>query len=76
MQNDEVAMKLLLDTNLARIITIELKTKIVPSLSNHIPKWKKFIENTVVYVKTLKLKKKKKKLSYLQNIKFTYEHEK
>lgn len=76
MQNDEVAMKLLLDTNLARIITIELKTKIAPSLSNHISKWKKFIENTVVYVKTLKLNKSWKKLSYLQNIKFTYEHEK
>ena len=44
MQNDEVAMKLLLDTNLARIITIELKTKIAPSLSNHISKWKRWWE--------------------------------
>ena len=33
-------------------------------------------ENTVVYVKTLTSNKSWKKLSYLQNIKFTYEHEK
>ena len=68
-------MKLLLDIILPRIITIELKTKIAPSLSNNISNWKRFVEDKVGYLQPLKVNMSWENQTIYKNVKFTYEHD-
>ena len=56
-QNDGVAMGSLLVPVLAGIFMVELETRIIPILGNMVLSWKKFVDDTVGYVKNASIDK-------------------
>ena len=78
-QNDRVAIGFqlgTLGTVLAGIFMVELETRIVPILGNIVLKWKRFVDETIGYVKNVSIDIVLLKLnSFHPNIQFTYEVE-
>ena len=56
-QNDGVAMGSPLVPILDGIFMVELKTRIIPTLGNMVLSWKKFVDDTVGYVKNVSIDK-------------------
>ena len=55
---------------------VELETKVVPTVSNYIVNWKRFVDDTIGYVKTNKVEFVLEKWnSFHKNIQFMYELE-
>ena len=50
-QIDGVAMGSPLGPVIANIFMVELETTLVPKLEDHVKKWKRFVDDTFVYVK-------------------------
>ena len=50
-QNDGVAMGSPLGPVLAGIFMVELKNRLVPTLGNMVLNWKRFVDDTIGYVK-------------------------
>ena len=70
MQNDGVAMVF------ANIFMDELQRTIIPSLSHKIKLWKRYVDDTIAFVKTDEIKNSFSSLnSYHSNIQFTMEVE-
>ena len=61
---------------IANIYMVELETTLVPKLENHVQKWRRFVDDTFVYVKIGSVEFVLSVLnSFHKNIKFTYEEE-
>ena len=76
MQNDGVAMGSPLGPVLANIFMVELERAIIPSLSDKIKLWKRYVDDTIAFVKTDEIKNVLSSLnSYYSNIQFTMEIE-
>ena len=53
---------------------VELETTVVPKLEDHVKKWRRFLDDTIAYVKTGSVEYVLSVLnSFYKNIKFTYE---
>ena len=75
-QNDGVAMRSPLGPILAGIFMVELKNTLVPKLKQHIKTWRRYVDDTFVYVKNGSIEYVLSVLeSFHLNIKFTYEKE-
>ena len=75
-QNDLVAMGSPLGTVLAGIFMVELETRIIPTLGNMILNWKRFVDDTIDYVKNGSIDIILSKLnSFHPKIQFIYETE-
>ena len=56
------------------IFMVELETTVVPKLEDHVKKWRRFLDDTIAYVKTGSVEYVLSVLnSFYKNIKFTYE---
>ena len=61
---------------LAEILTVELENMLVPKLKQHIKNWKRYVDDTFVYVKNGSIEYVSSVLeTFHPNIKFTYEKE-
>ena len=61
---------------IANIFMVELGSVLVPKLNDHVKKWKRFVDETFVYVKCGSIEYVLSILnSFHDNIKFTYEQE-
>ena len=56
MKNDGVAMGSPLGPALANIFMIELERTIIPSLSDKIELWKRYVDDAITFVKTDEIK--------------------
>ena len=75
-QIDGVAMGSPLGPVIANIYMVELETTLVPKLENHVQKWRRFVDDTFVYVKIGSVEFVLSVLnSFHKNIKFTFEEE-
>ena len=74
-QKDGVAMGSPLVPVLDGIFMVELETRIIPTLGNMVLSWKKFVDDTVGYVKNVSIDKIWKLNSFHPNIQFTYKIE-
>ena len=75
-QNDGVAMRSPLGPILAGIFMVELKNTLVPKLKQHIKTWRRYVDDTFVYVKNGSIEYVLlAPESFHPNIKFTYEKE-
>ena len=75
-QNDGVAMGSSLDPVLAGIFMIELENMLVPKLKQHIKNWRRYADDTFVYVKNGSIDYVLSVLeTFHPNIKDTYEKE-
>ena len=76
-QKDGVAMGLLLGPAIAGIFIADLERNVIPKLSTHMTKWKRYVDNTITYIKL-------RSIDYLlsvfnsfhRNVKFTFKEEK
>ena len=76
LQVDGVAMGSPLGPVLANIFMVELKRNIIPTLSNDILIWKRYVDDTICFIKLTSINKVLETLSsYHTNIKFTIEIE-
>ena len=58
------------------IFMVELETTVFPKLEDHVKKWRRFLDDTIAYVKTGSVEYVLSVLnSFYKNIKFTYEEE-
>ena len=74
MQNDGVAMGFPLGPVLANIFVVELERTIIPSFSDKIKRWKRYVDDTSTFVKTDEIKDVLSSLnSCYSNILFTME---
>ena len=74
MQNDGVAMGFPLGPVLANIFMVELERTIIPSFSDKIKLWKRYVDDTSTFVKTDEIKDILSSLnSCYSNILFTME---
>ena len=75
-QIDGVAMGSPLGAVLANIFMVELESVLVPKLNDYVKKWRRFVDDTFVYVKRGSIEYVLSVLnSFHDNIKFTYEQE-
>ena len=75
-QADGVAKGSLLDPVLAGIFMIELEGTILPTLREHMSPWKRYVDDTISYIKEEYIEPILSKLNgYHANIEFTYEIE-
>ena len=75
-QTDGVAMGSPLGPIIAGIFMVELENTLVPSLSEHLLFWKRYVDDTLCYVKKGSLQHVLSALNnFHDNIKFTYETE-
>ena len=73
-QNDGVAMISPLGPILAGIFMVKLEITLVPKLKQHVHNWKRYVDDTFVYVKNDSIKYVLSVLeTFHSNIKFTYE---
>ena len=73
-QIDGVVLGSPLGPVLANIFMVELESVFVPKLNNHVKKWRRFVNDTFVYVKRNLIEYVLSVLnSFRDNIKFTYE---
>ena len=76
MRNDGVAMGCPLGLDLINIFMVELEGTIIPSLSNKIKLWKRYVDDTIAFVKTDEIMNVLSSLnSHYSNIQFTMEIE-
>ena len=76
MHNDGVAMGCPLGLDLINIFMVELEGTIIPSLSNKIKLWKRYVDDTIAFVKTDEIMNVLSSLnSHYSNIQFTMEIE-
>ena len=76
MHNDGVAMGCPLGLDLINIFMVELEGTIIPSLSNKIKLWKRYVDDTIAFVKTDEVMNVLSSLnSHYSNIQFTMEIE-
>ena len=76
MQNDGVAIDYPLRPVFAKILIVELKRTIIPSLSDKIKLWKRYVDDTITFVKTDEVKNVLSSLnSYYSDFQFTMEIE-
>ena len=76
MHNDGVAMGCPLGLDLINIFMVELEGTIIPSLSNKIRLWKRYVDDTIAFVKTDEIMNVLSSLnSHYSNIQFTMEIE-
>ena len=65
-----------LDPVIANIFMVELEIVLIPKLNDHVKKWRRFVNDTFVYVKCDSVKQiLSVRNSFHDNIKFTYEQE-
>ena len=75
-QNDGVVMGSPLGPILAGIFMVELENTLVPKLKQHIKNWRRYVDDTFVYVKNDSIEYVLSVLkSFQPNIKFSYEKE-
>ena len=61
---------------IVNIFMVELESILVPKLNDHVKKWRRFVDDSFVYVKRGSIKCVSSVLnSFHDNIKFTYERE-
>ena len=76
-QNVGVATESTLRPVLAGIFMVELENRIIPILGNMVLNWKRFVDDTIVYIKNASIHIVLSKInSFHPNIEFTYEIEK
>ena len=76
LQVDVVAMGSLLGPVLTNIFMVELERNIIPTLSNDILLWERYVDDTIYFTKLTSISKVLETLnSYHTNIKFTFEIE-
>ena len=76
-QADSVAMDSPLGPVLAGIFMVELERTILPTLKEHMSPWKRYVDDTISYIKEESIEHVLSKLNgYHENIEFTYEIEK
>ena len=76
-QPDGVAMGLPLGPVLAGIFVVELERTILSTLKEHMSPWKRYVDDTISYIKEESIEHVLSKLNgYHENIEFTYEIEK
>ena len=76
LQVDDVEMDSPLGPVLANIFMVELERNIIPKLSNDISLWKRYVDDTICFIKLTSINKVLETLnSYHKNIKFTIEIE-
>ena len=73
LQVDGVAMGSSLGPVLANIFTVDLERNIIPTLSNNILLWKRYVDDTICFIKLTSINKVVE--TYHTNIKFTIETE-
>ena len=75
-QSDGVAMGSPLGPVLANIFMVELEREVLPTLAEHMLPWKRYVDDTVSWIKETSVELVTEKLhSFHQNIKFTHEME-
>ena len=75
-QTDGVAMGSPLGPVLAGIFMVELERTILPTLRDHMSPWKRYVDDTISYIKEESIEHVLSKLNgYHDNIEFTYEIE-
>ena len=75
-QTDGTAMGSLLDPVFAGIFMAELEKTILPILREHMSPWKRYVDDTISYIKEEFIEQVLSKLNgYHNNIEFTYEIE-
>ena len=75
-QIDGVALGSPLGTVLANISMVELESVLFPKLNDHVKNWRRFVDDTFVYVKRGSIEYALSVLNlFHDNIKFTYEQE-
>ena len=72
-QFDDIAMGLPLGRVLVNIFMVELKQNIIPKLSNDVSLWKRYVDDTICFIKLTSISKVLE--TYYTNIKFTIEIE-
>ena len=76
MQNDGEVMDSPLEPVLAKIFMVELERTAIPSLSDKTKLWKRYVDDTITFVKTDEIKKVLSFLNiFCSNIPFTMEIE-
>ena len=76
LQVDGVAISSHLDPLITNIFMVELKRNIIPTLSNDISLWKRYVDDTIYFIKLTSINKVIETFnSYHKNIKFTIEIE-
>ena len=76
LQVDGVAISSHLDPLITNIFMVELKRNIIPTLSNDISLWKRYVDDTICFIKLTSINKVIETFnSYHKNIKFTIEIE-
>ena len=75
-QGDGVAMGSPLCPVLAGIFMVEFEITILPTLREHVSPWKRYVDDTISYIKEKPIEHVLSKLNgYHDNIEFTYEIE-
>ena len=75
--NDGVAMGSLLGLVIAGIFMVDLEKNVVPKLSTHMTQWKRYLDDTIAYIKPSYIDYVLSILnSFHKNMKFTFEEEK
>ena len=74
-QSDGVAMNSPLGPVLAGIFMVELERTILPTLRDHMSPWKRYVDDTISYIKKESIEHVSKLNGYHDNIEFTYEIE-
>ena len=75
-QNDGVAMGSPLGPVLAGIFMVELETRIIPTVTDNISQWRRYVDDTFLFIKKGYVEHVLARLnSFHKNIQFTYELE-
>ena len=76
-QKDSVAMGSPLEQVIAGIFMVDLEENVIPKLSTHMTKWKRYVDDTITYIKPSSINYVLSVMnSFHKNIKFTFEEEK